>query len=314
MKIRFWGVRGSLPTPITSRQLQGKISAIIQRIKPENLESPESREAFLAELPPYLFSTIGGNTTCLEVRLDDDTIVVFDAGTGIRELASAMKKKNEHIRHYHIFFTHFHWDHLQGLPFFSPAANPQCSITFYSPVAGFETYIRDQMKSPYFPVELDQFQSTMKFVVLDKQPVQLGTARIYWKKRNHPGGSYAYCIKETGASMIFSTDTELIEDDFKKTEENVFFFEKTDVLVLDAQYTLGEAIEKYNWGHSSYSLAVDFAAAWDVKELVLFHHEPMYDDQRIYSVLQSAKWYLKHLDKPKLSIRLAVEGAEISVP
>jgi hypothetical protein len=107
MKITFWGVRGSIPTPLTPQRLQNKIASVIQRVEPKDLVSPESREAFLADLPPYLLGTVGGNTTCIELRLADDTMVIFDAGSGIRELGAELKKRNDHVRHYHIFFRIF---------------------------------------------------------------------------------------------------------------------------------------------------------------------------------------------------------------
>ncbi len=118
MYIRFWGVRGSLPSPQLPGQIKSKISAIIERITPDDLESPKARERFLANLPPWLFGTVGGNTPCLEVRPDKDSsnVIIFDAGSGIRELGISASKERVKPNHYHIFFSHFHWDHLMGLP------------------------------------------------------------------------------------------------------------------------------------------------------------------------------------------------------
>ncbi|GAG24055.1 unnamed protein product, partial [marine sediment metagenome] len=133
MKVKFWGVRGSIPTPLTPSQLKSRIAAVITRIQPCDLENLESRETFLDNLPPYLFGMVGGNTTCLEIRTAGDKLIIIDAGSGLRELAASLAKKNEQIKEYHIFFTHFHWDHLQGLPFFIPAAYAKGNrIYFYS--------------------------------------------------------------------------------------------------------------------------------------------------------------------------------------
>ena len=314
MQITFWGVRGSIPTPLTGQEVQRKIVAAIQRVEPIDLVSPETREAFLAGLPPYIFGTVGGNTTCIELRLSDNTIIIFDAGTGIRELATELKKRNEHIRHYHLFFSHFHWDHIQGLPFFAPQLfDPRCEVTFYSPVKDFESILRDQMRYPYFPITMDDINANMNFGQSVDSPREIGTAHISFRKMKHPGSSYSYKVSENGKSMIFSTDTELSHKDFNKTEENQKYFTGTDLIILDSQYTLGEAIEKYNWGHSSYSLAVDFAVEWGIKKLVLFHHEPLYEDSKIYNIKKSAVWYEGHLKQKNVEILLAREGLTIGL-
>jgi ribonuclease BN (tRNA processing enzyme) len=120
-------------------------------------------------------------------------------------------------------------------------------------------------------------------------------------------------VEENGKTVIFSTDTELVQEDFSRTPENIAYFRDADVIVLDSQYTLDEAIEKYDWGHSSYSLAVDFAAEWNIANLVLFHHEPQYNDNKMYSIANSARWYRSHLNKERPNIMLAREGLELDI-
>jgi phosphoribosyl 1,2-cyclic phosphodiesterase len=314
MKIRFWGVRGSIPTPLSSSQIQRKISAVIQRIQTEDLESPETREAFLATLPDNIFGTVGGNTTCVEVRLDDDTMIIFDAGSGLSRLGNHLFHENDHIRNYHIFFTHFHWDHIQGLPFFSPQVfNPACKINFYSPVPEFEAILSGQMKQPYFPITIDMFSKSIKYNVLENNSINIGSARISWRLMKHPGGSYSYKIEENSKTMIFSTDTELQNSDFEKNQKNIEFYKDSDLIILDSQYTLDEAIEKYDWGHSSYSLAVDFASVWNINKLVLFHHEPLYDDNKMTSIHKSANWYKKYQQNSDIKVLLAREDLEINL-
>ncbi|RKX73688.1 MAG: MBL fold metallo-hydrolase [Spirochaetes bacterium] len=314
MKIKFWGVRGSIPTPVTKTQLQNKIAAAVQRIKHDDLISQETREAFLANLPRYIMGTVGGNTTCVEVRLKDNTVCIFDCGSGIREMAHSMKENGDGIKEFHIFFTHFHWDHIQGLPFFTPHAyDPKCKINFYSPVENFSELLKGQMQPPYFPVSMDVMNADINYHVLKVEPLILGSAEIRWREMKHPGKSYAYQLTEFGNKTIFSTDTELTEKDFHRNDENRLFFEDADLLIMDSQYTLGEAIEKYDWGHSSYSIAVDFAVEWNIKKLVLFHHDPFYDDKKMFNILKSSQWYLKHLEKKDLEIYLAIEDMELEV-
>ncbi|MDR0320280.1 MAG: MBL fold metallo-hydrolase [Treponema sp.] len=313
MKIHFWGVRGSIPTPVSPSRIKSKISAIVEQITPEDLATAESRERFLAGLPPWLFGTVGGNSPCVSVTFDDaDEMIVFDCGSGLRELGMAQVFEKRKTNHFHIFLSHFHWDHLQGLPFFGPAYNPTASIEFYSPVGGLEKILGGQMTNPYFPVSMDVMGAKRTFHYMEKD-VEISGHTIGMKKMNHPGGSYAYCVDEKGKRFIYATDTELTPSDFEKNDENAAFFSGADLLVIDCQYTLGEAIEKYNWGHSAFSLAVDFAVNWGIRHMVMFHHDPTYDDEKIYGLLQSARWYLERMNLKGIDLTLAYEGLEISI-
>lgn len=312
MKIRFWGARGSLPTPLTPSKLRSKISSIIQRITPSDLESQESRELFLAHLPGYLFSTMGGNTACVEIKTNDQFHLVFDAGTGIRNLGQEIvaSKKAANV---HLFFSHFHWDHIQGLPFFEPAFDSRNTLSMYSPNPDLQTILEGQMKAPYFPIGMDSMNASKEFIRLEGKGVRIGDVDVRYRAMSHPGGCYSYAVESAGKKAIYSTDTELDPKDFDRTPENESYFKGADALIIDAQYTLGEAIEKQYWGHSSFSLAADFAASWHIKRLVLFHHEPSYGDQKIAAILKSASWYLKHIEDRGIEVILAEEGVEIDV-
>ncbi len=314
MKVRFWGVRGSHPTPMTPDAVRSKIASVVQRIRPEDLANARARESFLASLPHWLFGATGGNTPCVEIQLADGTFLLFDTGSGIRELSAHFSHQLQIPQRFHIFYSHFHYDHVQGLPFFGPAYNPRTEIRFYSPVTDFRRYLSEHMRHPYFPVTMeDRMTKNMDFRVLSGDSLPLGSATITWRFLNHPGGSYAYRLDENGRSLIFATDTELLESDFERNPANIRFFRGADVLILDTQYTLGEAIEKFNWGHSSFSLGVDFATAWDINKLFLFHHEPLYDDKKLHRNLQSARWYAHRLGNEQLRIFLSEEGMEIPI-
>jgi phosphoribosyl 1,2-cyclic phosphodiesterase len=293
-------------------RVKSKISSTVQRIAAKDIESQEARELFLSSLPDYLFSTVGGNTSCVEVSTRERCRFIFDAGTGIRELGAEILAAKMSA-HCHLFFSHFHWDHIQGLPFFGPAFDPHYAITFYSPVPEFKSILEGQMKPPYFPVTMDVMSAEKEFRVLGGDPVAVGGVKISYRAMSHPGGCYSYAVEEGGLKAIYSTDTELREEDFRRTSENRAYFQDADILVLDTQYTLGEAIEKYNWGHSSFSLASDFAATWGIKRLVLFHHEPSYSDLKIESLFKNASWYIDHLESRGIEVFLAREGLEVEV-
>ena len=311
MQIRFWGVRGSLPTPQLPSQIKSKISAILERLTPGDIESPESRERFLAGLPPWLFGSVGGNSPCVSVQLENtDGLIIFDAGSGIRELGSAASKDKIKPSQYHIFFSHFHWDHIMGLPFFNPAYDSSVKVNFYSPLDAMETALSGQMNPPYFPIRMESMASKKIYHTMTA-PVNILGVTVSYRKLNHPGGSYSYKIDDGQHKFIYATDTELSANDFIKNDENSSYFSDADVIVIDAQYTLGEAIEKYNWGHSAFSLAVDFAANWNIKHMVFFHHDPAYDDHKLFTIMQSARWYTERLNIKDIELSLAMEGAEI---
>jgi phosphoribosyl 1,2-cyclic phosphodiesterase len=320
MNIQFWGVRGSIPTPLTPSRIKSKISAILEQVTPEDIIDAESRERFLAGLPPWLFGTVGGNSPCISITFDGEgsslehqsECIVFDCGSGLRELGMSQINEKKKLTHYHVFLSHFHWDHLQGLPFFGPGYNPSIKMDFYSPVADIEKVLCGQMVHPYFPVTLDIMGSSKGFFKLNDE-VKVAGRTITCKKMNHPGDSYAYCVNENGKRFIYATDTELTSGDFLKNDENITFFKDADLIVIDCQYTLGEAIDKYNWGHSAFSLAVDFVANWNIKHMVMFHHDPTYDDHKLYGILQSARWYLERMNIKGIELTLAYEGLEISI-
>jgi len=313
MTIHFWGVRGSLPSPQLPSQLRSKISAILERLTPDDIKTSENRERFLGTLPPWLFGTVGGNTPCVTVTCESvRDMIVFDAGSGIREFGAFTVKERPKRDHFLIFLSHFHWDHLQGLPFFNPAYDPSCTLDFYSPLRNLESALHGQMTSPYFPVHMESMASKKNFNQLT-EPMQVGNINVSFKKMNHPGDSYSYKLAEGDRNFIYATDTELSTNDFQKTEENTAYFQDADCIVLDSQYTLGEAIEKYNWGHSAFSMAADFAATWGIKQLVLFHHDPGYDDKKLFNILQSARWYIERMGVKDIEITLAMEGMEINL-
>jgi phosphoribosyl 1,2-cyclic phosphodiesterase len=313
MQVQFWGVRGSLPSPQLPSQIRDKISTILERITPEDIASPKSRQAFLAELPPWLLGTVGGNTPCVSVSNGDSkNRIIFDCGSGLREMGVAMARENPAPVHYDIFLSHLHWDHIQGLPFFAPGYDPSVKLDFYSPMKNLKAAFNGQMSSPYFPVDMQSMGSKKEFHRM-KHDIAIGDMTVSYKKLRHPGDSYSFKVNNGKHSFIYATDTELSADDFIKTEENAVYFENADLVVMDSQYTLGESIEKYNWGHSAFSMGVDFAANWGVKHLVLFHHDPTYDDRKLFSILQSAKWYTERMNIRGIDISLAMEGMEITL-
>ncbi len=314
MRFTIWGARGSFPTPITPAAVRSKITSVVQRIKPSDLTGPDARERFLASLPTWLFGTTSGNTACVEVAFDDGNRIIFDAGSGVVGLGISLLRKDPPPKELHIFFTHFHYDHIQGLPFLPQAFNPAVEVHFYSPLDGLQKTLSEQMRHPYFPITMeDKMSGNLHFHTLPAEGIELYGRQIRWKELNHPGRAFGYRIDENGKSFGYITDVELRERDFERSRSNASFFDGLDAMIIDAQYTLDEAIEKYDWGHSSFSLGVDFAVAWNVKRMFMFHHEPLYSDKKLDQNLQSAQWYANRIGGKDLEIDLAREGMTFEV-
>jgi len=310
--VRFWGVRGSIPTSITPQQIQKKITAVVQRITPADIASVDARERFIARLPKWLYGTVGGNTPCVQVVSNSGKNFILDAGSGIRGLGKSSEKPED--KHYNLFFSHFHWDHIQGLPFFDPIYRPDYSFDIYSTFPAAKKVLARQMDKPYYPVTWDALSKNIKFHrIKSGVPFMVDGISVACCKMSHPGNSYSYAFVENGRKFVYATDVELTRESFEPTEERRIVFENADAIVFDCQYTVDEAAEKENWGHSAFCSAIEFALKWNIKSLYLFHHEPVYDDIKLDSILTSAKKYAKFVTKRQLPVYLASEGLEIEL-
>jgi phosphoribosyl 1,2-cyclic phosphodiesterase len=313
MKVQFWGVRGSIPTPLTPGQVRDKIDEVVDRIVANDLASQESRIRFLNSLPPWLYGTTGGNTSCVEIILFDKTRLILDAGSGLRELGKFSPMPENET--YHILMSHFHWDHIQGLPFFGSAFRNESVLHFYSPRSEQQQLLKQQMTPPFFPVTMEgSFTPKTYFHTIESEkPFAIGSALIDVKKMKHPGDSYAYAITEGKKKFIYATDVEITTNDFERTKFNINFFENASAIVLDAQYLVGEAIQKENWGHSPFCYAIDFADFWKIENLYLFHHEPSYDDERLNSIFTSAIWYADNVTRTHPKVILSTEDLVVDL-
>ena len=312
VKVRFWGVRGSIPAPLSSLQVKAKITAVVQRIGVNDLASPDARERFISKLPDWIFGTTGGNTPCLELRGSDGTEIILDAGTGIRCLGRAPDLPKS--KHFHLFFSHFHWDHIQGLPFFDPVYDNDTTFDVYSALENARDLLVAQQENPYFPAHFSALTPHFTFhTVKSGAPFAVGGFTVNSCSMSHPGGSQSFAFIENGRKFVYATDVELSQRDFASTPEHESVFRNADCIVLDSQYTVEEAHRKVNWGHSAFCNAVDFAVNWGIKKMFLFHHEPAYDDKKLNSILNSARWYAQYIIHSDIEIFLAVENREIEI-
>ena len=237
----------------------------------------------------------GGNTACVEVRLDDGSLIIFDAGTGIRPLGQALLAQPGPVRA-HLFLSHAHWDHIQGIPFFTPAYVAGTELTILGPEHGqltLEKIVTGQMRSPYFPIPMHAMAAKIEFVKLGEgSMVQLPNgATVEATMINHPGGTLGYRLTAGGKVLAYTTDNEPFGDvaasrHLVKPSHHVYLVRDADLLVQDAQYTPEEyAPHRVGWGHSTYLDALQIAQQAHVKRLVLFHHDPSHSDAEVDDIV-----------------------------
>jgi len=296
MRIRLWGVRGSIPTPSTA---------------------------------DFVTSRYGGNTSCLSVRVPG-LIVILDAGSGLRSLGLELAK--EMPVHATFFFSHVHWDHIQGFPFFIPAFVPGNTFDMYGPnlnrQPGFvgsvlERALRNQQESLNFPVQLSEMPSKMTFTDLeDSGRVELqgsGSKLVVTAAAmNHPGGCFGYRVEEhcegkpLHRAFAYATDTEHLAKNNPKLQK---LSRDADLLFYDAQYTDDEyngtkGMPRKGWGHSTASRGIAEAAEAGVKHLYLTHHDPLHDDWEVARIENEAR---REGMKVGLQVSAAYEGLEIEL-
>ena len=278
MKIKFWGVRGSIPSP----------GAATVRY--------------------------GGNTSCVSVHLNGNKTLALDAGTGIKGLGKALMGDSTNI---YILLSHKHWDHIQGIPYFMPLYQPDRKIyVFQTPHEKRRLCaLVDQMDGAHFPVEASKLPSNYQCVENDIMGFLASHGfNISQISTNHHGAGYGYRIEEDGRSMVYITDNELDPPSPKTTEWGDFvrFCQGADLLIHDAQYLEEDMPHKHGWGHSLVGQACDLALAAGVGQLVLFHHDPDRSDEDLDMIGEQAQKLL-HTGSRSIPGTVAYEGLEVDL-
>jgi phosphoribosyl 1,2-cyclic phosphodiesterase len=293
---RFWGVRGSVPTPGHSTVFYG------------------------------------GNTSCVEMRADGE-IIILDAGTGIRGLGLELVKEfSDRPVHVSLLLTHTHWDHIQGLPFFAPVygkGNLVRVLGFEGARDGLATVLSSQMESPYFPVGLKELPGTVSIEELKEMEFQIGRVRVASTFVHHPGICVGYRLNTSRGSVAFLPDNEpyltqrnhagsdteqkaAAEYAAAQDAQLVRFLQDVDHLIMDAQYDVDEYRDHQGWGHGSLDAVVAFAMRAKARHLYLFHHDPNHDDERISRMVAHARELVQNA-REDLKVEAAREGEVVTL-
>lgn len=273
MKVRFWGVRGSIPVP-----------------------GPDTVR-------------VGGNTACVEVQTADREVIIIDAGTGIRLLGLDLAQRPTERLIAVLLFSHTHWDHIQGLPFFTPASVKQNRVV----VLGerrmdrrLEQILAGQMVDAYLPFTLDDLRADLLIKeVHDGEKIVIGNSTSVLPKRlHHPGGVFGYRITCRARTVVYASD---VSHPLNRPDLDVVDLARdADLLIHDAQYTPEEKQQHVDWGHSSWTDAVQVAQQANVGQLALFHHDPLHTDDQLEAIERQAQAMFP-------GAFLAREGMEIAI-
>ena len=258
---------------------------------------------------------VGGNTPCVEVTSQGHRLIL-DAGTGLRVLGEQLRREETPLKAT-LLFSHFHWDHVQGFPFFTPAYQPGTELTLYGPgpqgAQDLERILSRQMESPSFPVPLSAMRARMTFASAQHcRTLEIGPFRVTPIDVPHPQGCLAYRIEADGHSFVYATDVELSLDTL--SPEVAYLFQGADVLCLDAQYTPDEYegrvdVSRKGWGHSTMVDAARVARAVEARRLLLFHHDPAHDDDTVMAMAEEARHHFPATEPAREGQRLFLGSA-----
>jgi phosphoribosyl 1,2-cyclic phosphodiesterase len=315
MRITFWGVRGSFAHPLSTEELLQRQKDLLREVRLWGLPSEEDEDRFLNGLPSALRSTVGGNTSCVELTTGGQ-VLIFDAGSGLCNLGQQLMQGRcgRGEGHLKLFISHTHWDHIQGLPYFAPMYVQGNRIEIYSGFDDMERRLECQQNPEFFPVSLSGVRADITFHRLAPDvPVQLTgpggngfQASVIAHELQHPGGSYGFRVENGDGIFVYASDSDFTSIEEEETRGHIEFFRDADALVFDSHFSFRESIHLCDWGHASAVLGTKLAGLAEVKELILFHHSPEYSDKMLYELLERARIHRGENFPKKIS--LAREG------
>jgi phosphoribosyl 1,2-cyclic phosphodiesterase len=295
MKIKLWGVRGSLPAPHPPEIIEARLIRGLESFLANGRAGFADVREFVQTLPPEASGGYGGNTACIEVTRGQKSIII-DAGSGVRRVSEKLMAGEFAAGRgeAHLFFTHFHWDHLIGLPFFVPIFIPGNIIHLYAVQPELEQCIRALFKKPFFPVPFEALGATIKFHRLEpRKPIEVNGMMITPYQLDHPDPCWGYRVEADGKAYAHCVDTECTRVKPEDLGPDLPLYKNADLVLFDAQYTLLEAVEKMNWGHSAAPIGLEIALREGAKMILFAHHDPGASDEKIADAARQTREYME---------------------
>lgn len=301
MRLKFWGARGSLATPTYPDAIDARIRALFRDFFASGYRRESELDTFLASLPRHRTAGYGGNTLCIEITHGEDRVLI-DGGSGIRQAGYELmagpcgQGKGE----VHLLFTHFHWDHIVGLPFFTPIFIPGNTIHVYAVQEDLPDVFGTIFRKPYFPVPLENLGARIVYHRIEpRAPISFGSIRMTPYQLDHPDPCWGYRVEAGGKVFSHVVDTECIRGSRQELGPDLPLYQGVDLMSFDAQYTLMEALEKVNWGHAAASLGLDIAMREGIKRVIFMHYDPASSDEKISMAAAQARSYYDGQIKPR---------------
>lgn len=289
MEVKLWGVRGSLPRPTHPQDAEKLALKLLVDFSRQNLSAAD----YLAQQRPEAIGGFGGHTSCVEVRHRHTSLIV-DAGSGLKDLGLSLLAgpAGQGQAELHILMTHFHWDHLLGLPFFVPMFIAGNHIHFYAVQPDLEKAVRLMFTKPYFPVDFKDLSAKVSFhKLIPRQMIRLGGIEVTPYQLDHPDPCWGYSFVAEGRKLAYCVDTEGRRTTAEELGADLPLYQKAHLMIYDAQYTLTEAVEKVNWGHAVASFGLDIALREHIDRILFVHHDPYASTEQILAAEEQTHKY-----------------------
>jgi phosphoribosyl 1,2-cyclic phosphodiesterase len=316
MKVKFWGVRGSLPSSLDTFGWVGHFEKLMKEFFDSGYKTKEDIANFIKEKPAPAIGGFGTATTCVEVRAGSQSIVI-DGGSGLKFYSDHLEKSGllQSENEFHILMTHFHFDHILGLPFFAPHFTKGKKINYYSVQPETEDIVRKLFKKPIFPVGFEHLNADIHFHVLTpyKKSVINGF-EVTPYKMDHPDPSYGFRVENAGKVYAHAVDHESLRLNREQLGPDAGLFEKANLLYFDAQYEEADMVTKKGWGHGTCDRGFQVATTFAVKQILFAHHDPSFTIEDTWNHKKKAEAsFAKNFKQTEVKWEFAFEGQTIEL-